>query len=564
MNTHTERVTASGSPAAKTGPLVEFWPDPQRYALSAVERFAADAPQLRQDPAAPRVYRDLLPLTRPGPGRQYAFEVDLDRCSGCKACVSACHSLNGLEPGESWRSTGLLESTDWRYPVQQVVTTACHHCIEPGCLEGCPVLAYEKDPLTGIVRHLDDQCIGCRYCLMKCPYEVPRYSPALGIVRKCDMCSHRLAQAQPPACVQACPHEAIRITVVDTARLRALYRGWPGLQPPSRGTWFADAPDPAWTLPTTLYKTRRTLGGSLRASDRELLRPQSAHWPLIWMLVLTQTGVGAYGCASALQGYLSIPSPPIVLPLLTAGMLTTTLGLVASVFHLGRPRGAWRAFLGFRTSWLSREVVAFALFWGLGWSSLTALWMSSPWAKPLMAAACITGLISVLCSAMVYADTHRIYWQWRTTASKFLGTTVGMGLMTTLFFLVRHESPAALVAAVTVLCALAGSCKWAVDQQILKHSGDDDFSSLHKTAQLLNGRFGKIDRARTACTLLGMLVLPLGLGLDLLSGAASLPGSVPGIWAGLALALAFTGQILERFCFFVAVQPDRMPGTPTP
>ena len=56
------------------------------------------------------------------------------------------------------------------------------------------MLAYEKDPVTGIVRHLDDQCIGCSYCILKCPYDVPKYSRARGIVRKCDMCHSRLAR----------------------------------------------------------------------------------------------------------------------------------------------------------------------------------------------------------------------------------------------------------------------------------------------------------------------------------------------------------------------------------
>ena len=73
--------------------------------LTAVETFsrAHDANEVRS-----RLYRDLLPATAPAPGQQYAFEVNLDQCSGCKACVSACHSLNGLDDGETWRSVGLL------------------------------------------------------------------------------------------------------------------------------------------------------------------------------------------------------------------------------------------------------------------------------------------------------------------------------------------------------------------------------------------------------------------------------------------------------------------------
>src|SRR5262249_30553233 len=107
------------------------------------------------------------------PGQQYAFSVDLDACTGCKACVSACHSLNGLDDHETWRHIGTLQGGTTRHPIQQTVTTACHHCLEPACQQGCPVGAYEKD--TGIVRHLDDQCIGCQYCILKCPYDVPQY-----------------------------------------------------------------------------------------------------------------------------------------------------------------------------------------------------------------------------------------------------------------------------------------------------------------------------------------------------------------------------------------------------
>ena len=98
-----------------------------------------------------------------------------------------------------WRSVGLLHGGTSELPVIQHVTTACHHCVEPACLQGCPVKAFEKDPVTGIVKHLDDQCIGCQYCMLKCPYDVPKYSKSKGIVRKCDMCSDRLAADEAPA-----------------------------------------------------------------------------------------------------------------------------------------------------------------------------------------------------------------------------------------------------------------------------------------------------------------------------------------------------------------------------
>src|SRR5688500_10913578 len=122
----------------------------EQQRLTAVERFAIQH-ESNELSSHDRYYRDLIPLSQPQKGQQYAFEVDLDSCSGCKSCVTACHTLNGLDEDETWRKVGLLVGGPMQLPVLQHVTTACHHCIEPACLEGCPVLAYEKDPVTGIV-----------------------------------------------------------------------------------------------------------------------------------------------------------------------------------------------------------------------------------------------------------------------------------------------------------------------------------------------------------------------------------------------------------------------------
>src|SRR5215207_8730892 len=79
----------------------------QQKSLTAVARFA-EIHEQDALPAQARYYRDLIPLQKPKAGEQYAFEVDLDKCSGCKACVTACHSLNGLDDDEVWRDVGLL------------------------------------------------------------------------------------------------------------------------------------------------------------------------------------------------------------------------------------------------------------------------------------------------------------------------------------------------------------------------------------------------------------------------------------------------------------------------
>src|SRR5262245_31104698 len=110
----------------------------EQHNLTAVERFAHWHEKPENQIVEP-AYRRLLPAAAPLPGEQYAFEVNLDQCSGCKACVTACHSLNGLDETETWRSVGLLisgPSTARTEPFQQHVTTACHHCVDPACLNG--------------------------------------------------------------------------------------------------------------------------------------------------------------------------------------------------------------------------------------------------------------------------------------------------------------------------------------------------------------------------------------------------------------------------------------------
>ena len=355
----------------------------------------------------PALRPQLIPLTAPAPGEQYAFEVDLDSCSGCKACVVACHSLNGLDETEAWRDVGCLTGGSAAAPYQQTVTTACHHCADPGCLNGCPVLAYEKDPISGIVRHLDDQCIGCQYCILKCPYDVPKYNERLGIVRKCDMCHQRLGAGEAPACVQACPTHAIRIVTVSIHG---------GGTPSSRkdsprvdtSAFLPAAPDPAYTQPTTRYVSRQPLPANAQAADVAALRPQHPHWPLVIMLTLLPVAVGCYCvavfCRSGVIPDTTMSGVKPDLQLITMGWLAGALGLAASVFHLGQPLRAWRIFLGWRTSWLSREAMVFGAWFGLATTATIAASGLSPIAlplPPLLAATATTGLVGLFCSVMI-------------------------------------------------------------------------------------------------------------------------------------------------------------------
>ncbi|MEY4489543.1 MAG: Anaerobic dimethyl sulfoxide reductase chain [Verrucomicrobiota bacterium] len=472
-------------------------------------------------------FREIIPLSKPSPGEQYAFEVDLDSCSGCKACVSGCHSLNGLDEEETWRDIGVVYGLSAlaaptreaapalaaSHPFQQTVTTACHHCADPACLNGCPVLAYEKDPVTGIVRHLDDQCIGCSYCVLKCPYDVPKYNKRLGIVRKCDMCHGRLAEGEAPACVQACPTQAIRIVVVSAAVV------------PDARVAALSGTDSAYTLPSTRYVSKNPLPELLRAADADALRPQHAHLALVALLVCSQLSLGLLASAQ-LPG-----SKSQILSLTSAVFFAAGLGL--SVFHLGQPLRAWRVFLGLKKSWLSREAVVLgaafplvALAAAQPW--LPALFKLSPVAipaaiSPLLAsglwplAAVFTTTLGVFCSAMIYIDTRRRFWRPVYSFGRMGGTALVAALA---FF-----SPP--------FAAIALAAKLALEVSSLFGSSP--------SARLQRG------------PLLGHLVARLATGgLALLFFALGEPAFG---FVGFVL-----GELLERALYFRAVDSPKMPG----
>jgi Fe-S-cluster-containing dehydrogenase component/DMSO reductase anchor subunit len=514
----------------------------EQQTLTAVERFAR-AHERHELPALERHYRRLLPAT-PKPGQQYAFEVDLDKCSGCKACVTACHSLNGLDEHETWRSVGLLVNDPVpgtsRPSYQQHVTTACHHCVDPGCLSGCPVLAYDKDPLTGIVRHLDDQCIGCQYCVLKCPYEVPRYSKRRGIVRKCDMCASRLAVGEAPACVQACPHEAIKIIVVDQAKVRGKFRALPALgDKPSRATangFLPASPNPAITLPTTRFISARPFSETLFAGDDTAVQPSESHLPLVFLLVFSQLAVGASVAAAVVK------SPALLLAAVVAGAFALGLGTL----HLGQPLKAWRAFLGWRKSWFSREAIVFGGYESVAGMAASSVWLGAPapLATALAAAAAFVGLLGVFCSVMIYADTRREFWSAPQSGTKFFGTTLLLGTASAWVF--------AHAAALVPLLMVAAVAKLAFEHRIFRWRLADDTlgqQPLSKTARLLAGELGLVTRFRVACGLSGGVLLP-ALGL-------LMPGSALAI---SAFALCVIGELLERYLFFTAVVTRKMPG----
>jgi Fe-S-cluster-containing dehydrogenase component/DMSO reductase anchor subunit len=470
---------------------------------------------------------------------------------------------------------GLLHGGTSDLAVIQHVTTACHHCLEPACLDGCPVHAYEKDPRTGIVRHLDDQCIGCQYCILKCPYDVPKYSREKGIVRKCDMCQGRLAASEAPACVQACPNGAIRITLVSQAQVR---------EESESNLFLPGAPEPGYTLPATTYKTKRSLPRNLLPADYYSVGAQHAHLPLVFMLVLTQMSVGAL-LADQLLAWLPPPADSTSLASARAvqsiaAFFLGLLGLAAATLHLGRPQYAFRSIIGLRTSWLSREILAFGVFAllttvyaALPWLDLANADASEQWRTILGTLVGISGIAGVFCSVMIYASTRRPFWSFTRTGLKFFLTVAVLGLpavlliwLTAAIWLdaltidgVMARYGMALCSAVAILTAF----KLLMEGAILASLATKQFAPLKRTALLMVGELGPTTLQRFAMGLAGGMVLPAVLASPYLlaQGAGHSPLFVV-CAATLSLVLLTVGEALERYLFFAAVVAPKMPGAP--
>ena len=500
--------------------LVDQYIESYRQLSTPVAVFA-EAHESQNEARIATVREQLIPLSTPGPGEQYAFEVNLDSCTGCKACVSACHSLNGLDDEEAWRDVGLIFGGSSEAPYQQTVTSACHHCADPGCLNGCPVLAYEKDPISGIVRHLDDQCIGCQYCVLKCPYDVPKYNSRLGIVRKCDMCHQRLAVGEAPACAQACPTHAIRIVKVPLVHSEM---GGPSV-PVDK--FLPAAPDASLTGPSTRYVSKHSIPENARAADLATLRPQQLHGPLVLMLTLTQAGYGLL-----LGNWLHDAPFPTSVPAMT-GLGLILAGLIASAAHLGQPLRMWRVFLNLRRSWLSREAVILGLSFGLLNLAATSAYVNalSAFSPVLLAAGLLTGLLGVVCSAMIYIDTGRYFWNAPSTLLKMGGTLA-------LFATTLLMPPAA---------GLLLLCKLLLEMTVLLELRNS-LSRKSQSARLIIG------------PLRGLALLRLGIGL--LASGLLIAECLPQTFTLPLLALLLCGELAERALFFRAVDSSKMPGMP--
>ncbi|MBD3169780.1 MAG: 4Fe-4S dicluster domain-containing protein [candidate division Zixibacteria bacterium] len=144
-----------------------------------------------------------------------AILTDVTKCIGCQQCVLACKDYNKLDKDmpRDWHRNDGLSARNWtsiiHKPDEHYIRKQCRHCIEPACVSACPVAALSKSP-EGPVTYDPGRCIGCRYCMIACPYGIPRYEwdNPVPYIQKCNMCYSRIKEGKQPACTEACPTEA--------------------------------------------------------------------------------------------------------------------------------------------------------------------------------------------------------------------------------------------------------------------------------------------------------------------------------------------------------------------
>ncbi len=149
--------------------------------------------------------------------------IDTTKCIGCRSCEEACNEVNGLpKPAVSFSSEAVFEKRRDTSPGEFTVVNRfpdkkepdkpifarrqCMHCAQPACASACLCRAMEKTPEGPVIYH-KDRCMGCRYCMISCPFDIPKfeYNSASPYVRKCIGCFERVKKGEQPACSAACP-----------------------------------------------------------------------------------------------------------------------------------------------------------------------------------------------------------------------------------------------------------------------------------------------------------------------------------------------------------------------
>ncbi|AHC52274.1 4Fe-4S ferredoxin [Sulfolobus acidocaldarius SUSAZ] len=318
--------------------------------------------------------------------RKLGFIFDHSKCIICNACVDACNKAYG---GLNWRSLVVMPYED----TKTALSIACNHCDNPVCMNVCPANAMAKNEM-GIVRIIEDNCIGCGFCTWACPYEALKMTPS-GIMSKCHLCYNRIGSGLP-YCVEACPTGALTFGWIEKGDANVNYLAPENITEPR---FVIKRPEKAETIKVeTLHQKKEE----------------------------NYIGLLAFTIASEIAlGYSIFKLPYWNL----VGLILPLVSLLLSVNHAKRFDRFYRVIYNLKTSWLSREVL---------FSSISVLFYLISFFNQLFYYPAVIFLgLGVLSSIMIYILKARPSWYNPDTPVSFIGSIFTTSLP--LLFYLTHE-----------------------------------------------------------------------------------------------------------------------------
>jgi DMSO reductase anchor subunit len=345
------------------------------------------------------------------------------------------------------------------------------------------------------------------------------------------MCYGKLAEGREPACVNACPETAIQIEIVNVLKWKKEYAASanaPGL------------PSADDSISTTRITLPDNMPPDIKKADSWRVRPEHPHWPLVFMLVLTQLSVGSLVVIWLVQMLGKFQG----LGITALGALTVAgVALSASTLHLGRPIHAYRALKMWKRSWLSREILMFSGFAGMATAYAGSLRFHLRMSPALGLLTALAGAAGITASACIYIVRARPAWNSKHTVAEFFLTGALLGPL----FAATIGVPGGRWLVITVVMATAGQM---LNQRVkfLRLTASESFE-MQASAKLLSTTLKIKFLVRFALLIGGGIVLPL-FASELFAAER---------WGmGLGLVVALAGEFLGRYLFFVSVVPKNM------
>jgi len=527
--------------------------------------------------------------------KQHGFYFTADNCISCHACESACSEKNDLEPHQAFRAVGYVEGGTYPEYTRLNISMACNHCDDPVCLKGCPTRAYTKFAEYGAVLQDSEICFGCGYCTWVCPYNAPQLDHSKGHVSKCNMCVDRLEIGLKPACVSACLAGALDFGIMETTPenrdgLETSIPGFPSTDithPNIRFQQKNKLPDEMSrtdSMPVRYKKNaqgkfephvaEKSVSGQEAKLEWNINKLSTRENPLVIFTLISQAVVGAFillfiGPMIGVETLTPVKNP-IAWPMFLFGLIgiQTTIALVLSTMHLGKPHRFYRAFNNLRYSPVSREVAGIAVFYNFigGFTLLTGLpqlffWIPDSLLQLFVSiagwGAVVSGLAAVYFMHKIYRIPARPFWDHWQVFTSFYGNVLTLGPMLLAMVYasiqVANGEPWVHIAPTVAACVIFGLVMEVIGLYFHKKdliaSGGEGAAAYFEQST----KFGRTYLARNYGLFSALLLVAIMLVTNI-DGAAALF-----LWFSAALIILLTA-VVGRALFYALVMPTTMPG----